>query len=259
MSKPSAETYENLRYEVRGRVAVITYDRQARRNAIDLAMYLEMVGAVERANADDHVGAIVLTNEGPVFCAGTDIKAAPPPRDPVTGRRPNMAAMGMADDTSWLHLLRRSKPSLAAIGGSAIGLGITHVLACDIRMGSQTSTYSFPFLARGTMPEFGCSGLLPQLVGYGRALDICLSSAVLDAAEAERIGLITRVAPDAELIDQALALAEKIAGYPTIPLGLTRGMFQGGMDDAALNAVLKRERDSFIAQRALEKAAREPG
>ncbi|MDB5448393.1 MAG: enoyl-CoA hydratase/carnithine racemase [Phenylobacterium sp.] len=259
MSQPGAETYENIRYEVRGRVAVITYDRQARRNAIDLSMYLEMVAAVERANADDGVGAIVLTNAGPVFCAGTDIKAAPPPRDPVTGRRPNMAGMGMADDTSWLHLLRRSKPSLAAVAGAAIGLGITHVLACDIRMGSQSSTYSFPFLARGTMPEFGCSALLPQLVGYGRALDICLSSAAMDAAEAERIGLITRVVPDGELMDQALALAEKIAGYAAVPLGLTRGMFHGVMDDAALNAVLTRERDAFIAQYRLEKAAREAG
>jgi 2-(1,2-epoxy-1,2-dihydrophenyl)acetyl-CoA isomerase len=252
-----AATYENIRYEVRGRVAVITYDRQARRNALDVPMYREIVAAVEAANADAGVGAIVLTNAGPVFCAGSDFKAEPQPRDPATGIRPTVATLGMAEDTSWLHLLRRSKPSIAAIAGSAIGLGITHALAADIRLGAQTSTYGFPFLARGTMPEFGCTALLPQLVGYGRALMLCLASSTIDAAEAERIGLIAGVAPDAELLDQALALGEKIAGYDAVPLGLTRGMFHANLDDQALNAVLRREREAFITQFRIAKAARE--
>src|SRR5271154_826910 len=184
--------FENLRYRTEGRVAVITYDRPARRNAMSLGLYRETVAAVEAANADEAVGAIVITNEGPVFCAGVDSKDPPAPKDPVTGVRPSVAVVGMAEDTSWIHLLRRSKPSIAAVNGAAIGLGVTHILAADIRFGSASSSYSFPFLALGTMPEFGCSALLPRLVGFGRAMDILLTSQKLDAAEAKAIGLITR-------------------------------------------------------------------
>ena len=128
--------FENIRYRVEGRVAVITYDRQARRNALSTPMYREVVAAVEQANADESVGAIVITHEGPVFSAGTDSKAPPEPKDPVTGIRPTVATLGMANDTSWIHLMRRSKPSVAAVNGAAIGLGLTHILPLDIRIGS---------------------------------------------------------------------------------------------------------------------------
>src|SRR5690606_9300459 len=122
-AEPPPMTYETIRYETVGKVAVITYDRQERRNAWNAPMYREAVAAIERANADDGVGAIVVTHEGPVYCAGTDFKAKPEPPDPKTGRAPNIAMVSMAQDDSWLHLLARSKPSIGAIRGAAIGLG----------------------------------------------------------------------------------------------------------------------------------------
>lgn len=239
-------SYETIRYEQTGRVAVITYDRQERRNAWSVPMYREVVAAVERANADDGVGAIVFTHEGPIYCAGTDFKAQPEPQDPQTGRSPNIAMISMAQDKSWLHLLARSKPSIGAIRGKAMGLGVTQILPFDIRIGGESSSYDFPFLKLGVMPELGCTALLPRLVGYGRAVQICLTSASLSAQEAERIGLIAEVAPDDQVLDRALAMGELIAGYPRLQTQLTRDMIRENADEHDFNTLLKRETDAFI-------------
>src|SRR5690606_23632514 len=152
--------------------------------------------------------AIVITHEGPVYCAGTDFKATPEPPDPKTGRSPNIAMVSMAQDDSWLHLLARSKPSIGAIRGAAIGLGVTQILPFDIRIGGEGSTYAFPFLRLGTMPELGCTALLPRLVGYGRAVQICLTAATLDAKKAESVGLIAEVVPDDKVLERAIEVGE---------------------------------------------------
>ncbi|MBV9996367.1 MAG: enoyl-CoA hydratase/isomerase family protein [Caulobacteraceae bacterium] len=234
-----------IRYERVGRVAVVSYDHQARRNAWGLALYREAVAAIEKANADEEVGAIVITHEGPVYCSGADFKDAPE-TDPETGRRVTVAMLAMAQDKSWLHLLARSKPSIGAIRGAAMGLGITQILPFDIRLGGEGSTYAFPFLKLQVMPELGCTALLPRLVGYGRAVHICLSAATLDAREAERIGLITGVYPDNALREQAIALAEQIAGYPALQTRLTRELLKENAGEHDLNVLLQRETDAFI-------------
>ncbi|ACG78938.1 enoyl-CoA hydratase/carnithine racemase [Phenylobacterium zucineum HLK1] len=255
-------SYETLRYEERGRVAVITYDRQERRNAWNPPMYREAVAAIERANASADVGAIVITHDGPVFCAGTDFKAEPEPPDPQTGRRPNVATLSMAQDASWLHLLARSKPTIGAIRGAAIGLGVTQILPFDIRIGGASSTYSFPFLSLGLMPELGCTALLPRLVGYGHAVDICLSSAKLSAQEALDIGLITRVAGDDDVVAEAVALGEKLAAAPALQMQLTRELLRENSGEHDANVVLARETEAFVtmfraAKEAKKKAAAE--
>jgi 2-(1,2-epoxy-1,2-dihydrophenyl)acetyl-CoA isomerase len=221
-------------------------------------MYREAVDAIERANGSDDDGAIVVTHEGPVFCSGVDFKAPPEPPDPATGRRPNVAMLSMAQDVSWLHLLARSKPSVAAVRGAAIGLGVTQILPMDIRVGGAASTYAFPFLSLSLMPELGCTALLPRLVGYGRAVDICLTSAKLAAGEAERIGLISRVVPDGEVVEAAVALAEKVAAVPPLQLGLTRKLLRDNAGEHDPNVFLQRETDAFITMfKAARAAARE--
>lgn len=248
------ETY--LRYAVDGAVAVITYDRQHRRNAWSAGMYRAVAAAIAEANADPAIGAIVLTALGPVFCAGTDLKAPPEPRDPVTGIRPNMATLAMAEGDSWLHLLAKSKPVVAAIQGVAIGAGVTQILPADIRLGAASSTYGFPFLALGTMPELGATALLPQLVGYGRAIDLCLSAATIDAAEAQRIGLIARVVPDADLLGEATATAARIAGFAPDAVRITKRMFEQNRLEKDTDRLLAREREGFVEQFRIIKARR---
>lgn len=244
-----------LRYEERGNVAVITYDRQERRNAWSVPMYRETVAAVERANADAAIGAIVITNAGPVFCAGRDLKAPPEPRDPVTGRIVNVATLSMAQDESWLHLMSRSKPVIAAVQGAAVGLGVTQILAADIRVGSQSSTFSFPFVSLGLMPELGATALLPRLVGYGRAVDLCLTAAKIDAPEAERIGLITRIFPDESFASDVLALASQVAGYPPLQMRLTKELFDANATVGDKNDFLRKEVDAFVTMFRARKAA----
>ncbi|MET0379634.1 MAG: enoyl-CoA hydratase-related protein [Spongiibacteraceae bacterium] len=236
----------SVHYEERDGVAIITYDRQERRNAWDVAMYREVVEAIQRANASDAVGAIVITHAGPVFCAGADFKGAPPPPDPVTGRSPNIAEVSMQQDSSWLHLLSESKPSIGAFHGACVGLGATQILPFDIRIGGESSTYAFPFLALGYMPELGCTALLPQIVGYARAVDICLSSAKLDAREAHRIGLITRLTADDQVLNEAIKLAMAIAKYPRLQTALTRRLFRENATERNLNTLLGREFEAFV-------------
>lgn len=237
--------FETLRYATTERVAVITYDRQERRNAWGLQMYRDVVAAVERANADPGIGAIVITHDGPVFCAGTDFKDGPHPRDPDTGARPTMAAQAMAADDSWLHLMARSKPVIGAVEGQAIGLGVTQLLAMDIRVAGKDAVFSFPFVAVGFMPELGGSALLPQIVGYGRAVDLCLTAGSVDATEALSIGLITRLAAPGEALSTAIELGQKIAQFGPLQLRLTKSLLVNNAAESDLGAALERERDAF--------------
>jgi 2-(1,2-epoxy-1,2-dihydrophenyl)acetyl-CoA isomerase len=248
--------FETIRYDQRGKVALIIYDRQERRNAWSVPMYREVVIAIEQANADAGVGAIVLTNDGPVFCAGVDFKAPPEPVEAATGRSPTVASLSMAPDDSWLHLMARSKPMIAAVNGAAIGAGVTQILAADIRMGSESSTYSFPFVSLGLMPEIGATALLSRLVGFGRALDICMTAARLDAAEALRIGLVTRVAPDDQLVDEAVALGERMAAFPSLQVKLTKDLIHANAVEADANTLLGRETQAFITMWRTQRAAK---
>ncbi|MDB5470175.1 MAG: enoyl-CoA hydratase/carnithine racemase [Caulobacter sp.] len=248
--------FQTIRYEQRGKVALITYDRQERRNAWNVPMYREIVAAIGAANAEDSVGAIVITNDGPVFCSGVDFKAPPEEKDRVTGLRPNVATLSMAPDDSWIHLIQQSKPVICAINGAAIGAGITQILAADIRVGSKSSTYAFPFTSLGLMPEIGATALLPQLIGLGRAMDLCLTAGKVDADEALRIGLITRVFDDATLVDDAVALAEKLAGFPAFTLKKTKELIYANVVEGEANAYLARETEAFVELYRVNKAAR---
>jgi enoyl-CoA hydratase/carnithine racemase len=255
---PADHAFEGyLQYEETDGVAVITYDRPERRNALSVSMYRALVRAIEKANASEAVGAIVVTHTGPVFCAGIDLKAPPEPKDPNTGIRDTVALLGMANDTSWVHLLRRSKPTVAALNGAAIGLGATHILAADIRIGTEKASFSFPFLERGTMPEFGSTALLPRIVGFSAAMEICLTSAHLDARDAMAKGLLSRVTVAESAREEALAIAAKLAQLPQLQVRLTRQLLHDNVSDSDWNAVLRREREAFIAMFRAMRAAKD--
>jgi enoyl-CoA hydratase/carnithine racemase len=257
VADPSFEGH--LLYEEVDRVAVITYDRPHRRNALSVPMYRAIIKAVEMANASDDVGAIVLAHTGPIFCSGIDLKEPPEPKDPATGIRDTVAVLGMANDTSWVHLLQRSKPTIAALDGPAIGLGATHVIATDMRIGTQKAGFSFPFLERGTMPEFGATALLPRIVGFSAALEMCLTSATLDAHESKARGLLNRVVDAESAREEAIALGVKLATLPALQVRLTRKLMHDNVAETDWNKVMTAERDAFItmfrAMRAAKAAA----
>ena len=238
--------YTAITYEEQGAVAVITYNRPEKRNAINVALMREAMAAVRQANAAEQVRAILITANGPVFSAGIDFKAPPEPKDEA-GRSPTPASIAMGqDDSNWLMLLEQSKPSIVAVHGGAIGMGLTHILGVDMRIAAASATFAFPFLRLGAMPEYGCSALLPRLVGYGRAFDLCLRSATIDAQEALRIGLVTSIHPDAELRAAALEIANKIAAYPPLQMKLTKKMFVENALEPDANAIMRRESGAFV-------------
>lgn len=240
-------SYETILYEERGPVAVITYNRPEKRNAWNVPMVRETIDAIKRVNASDGLRAFVLTAAGTVYCAGVDFKAPPEPKD-ESGRSPSAASLTMGQgDHNWLNLFAASKPNVIAVNGAAIGLGLTQILAADVRIAAQSASFAFPFLKLKAMPECGCSWLLPRLIGFGRALDLVMRSATIDAEEAQRIGLVARVVPDAELREEAIKYAELMASYPALQVGLTKRMFYDNVGETSADAVLKRENAAFVA------------
>jgi len=235
-----------VRYALSGRVAVITHDRPGRRNAWSVDSVRATVAAIQRANADDGVGAIVLTGAGNTYCAGADLKAEPQ-YDPDTGRRltPATFTMGSGDD-NWIALLARSKPVIVAVNGPATGIGATHTLAADMRVAASSASFSFPFLELGAMPECGSTALLPRLVGAGRAMDIILRAATLSATEALDIGLVTAIHPDEALLDRAVDLAEQIARLPALQVKLTKRMFSANACAQDADTIMYNENQAFI-------------
>jgi len=217
-------SFAHLVYEVVGPAAVICVNRPAYRNAWSVAVLQEIVRAIRLANDDERVHAIVLTAEGDVYSAGADLKTSRT-TDASGARAANIGAYVMGQgDNNWLRLLTESKPTIVAVNGPAIGLGVTHILAADVRIASQAATFRFPFVRLGAMPECGSTALLGRLIGFGRAVEICLRAREIDAEEALRIGLVTSLHPPHLLREAALAIAHDIAEAPPLQVKLTKQM-----------------------------------
>ena len=235
-----------IRIERSGKVALISYNRPARRNAWSVTCVRETIAAIKLANADPEVGAIVLTAEGTTFCAGADLKEAAE-YDPVTKRRLTPASFTMgAGDANWINLLIQSKPVIVAINGPAVGIGATHPLAADIRLAAKSASFSFPFLRLGAMSECGSTALLPRLIGAGRAMDILLRNATVSADEALQIGLVSAVLPDAQLREAAIALGEQIAALPPLQVKLTKRMLADNAVSADADSIMRVETEAFV-------------
>jgi enoyl-CoA hydratase/carnithine racemase len=227
------------------RVAVLTVDRPQVRNAWDVPTYRALTAGIREATADPGVGAIVLTGTGSVYCSGTDLKAPPEPADD-SGRVPTVGTLSMAREGNWLEVVARAKPLIVALNGAAVGLGATHILAADIRLAAASATIRFPFLSLRTLPELGSSALLQRLVGAGRARDLLLTGRPVGAEEALRIGLVSAVYPDGELLTAAIATAAEIASLPALQVRLTRRLLDENAGGADADTVLERESRAFI-------------
>lgn len=208
-----------LRYEQREDVALVTFGRPDRLNAWTARMASEYRWALERANDDPAVGAIVVTGDGRGFCAGADVKALSvlaagddyraddgDLRDVAKDR---VRAPDFDHDFSWPLAL--DKPVVAAVNGPAAGVGFVLACFCDVRFASESAVFTTSFARLGLPAEHGVSWMLPRLIGAGRAADLLLSSRRVGAAEALAIGLVSRVVPDAALVDDTVAYAQRMA------------------------------------------------
>lgn len=200
-------TDEQIRYEVAGRVATITLDRPERLNAFTHQMAAELIGAFDRADADDGVRAVVVTGAGRGFCAGADLSGG--------GGRFDRGAVDEAvrDEGGRvsLRIYASTKPVIAAINGPAVGVGVTMTLPMDIRLASTAARIGFVFARRGIVPEAASSWFLPRLVGISQAAEWVYTGRVFGAEEARAGGLVSSVHAPEELLPAAYALATEIA------------------------------------------------
>ena len=202
----------DLLEEVADGVAVLTMNRPDRLNALSEAMVRALCEALPRLAANPAVGAIVLTGAGRGFCAGGDVKAMAASEPTLDERH---------DGLRWRHesvrLLRTiGTVVIAAVNGPAAGAGMSLALACDLRLAARTARFRTAFAAVGFSGDFGGSWSLTRLVGTAKARELYYLNTEVDAAEAERLGMVTRVVDDAALMTEAMAMARRIAAGPRI-------------------------------------------
>jgi enoyl-CoA hydratase len=194
-----------VRYEREGAAAVVTIDRQHRRNAVDGVTASKLHEAYLRFESEDDARVLVLTGAGGIsFCAGADLKAT----ETMAGRL--MSPEGPMGFTR----LTPSKPTIAAISGFALAGGLELALWCDLRIATEGSTLGYPERRWGVPLIDGGTQRLPRIVGLGRALDLILTGRMIDAQEALSMGLLTEIVPAGAHLERALALAEGLARFP---------------------------------------------
>ncbi|MDP6605955.1 MAG: enoyl-CoA hydratase/isomerase family protein [Dehalococcoidia bacterium] len=231
--------YEQIKAERRGHVGVITLSRPEKLNAWTDQMHRELVDQVEQWNADSDIGAMVLTGEGRAFCAGADLGGFKDRLETVDDAPAGGSATNFS--TPWTTLLRQSKPVVAAINGYAMGVGLTMVLPCDVRLAAEGAQVSIRFVKVGLLPELGSTRLLPQIVGLGNATDMCLTGRMVGAEEALRMGLVIDVTPADQLLDASIAKAEELAGNPPSVVRFIKELLAKNPLDQDLDAVMERE------------------
>jgi enoyl-CoA hydratase/carnithine racemase len=221
-------SYEQITVEQLGRVALITLNRPEKLNAWTPTMMAELRAAMEVAATDQGTGAIVVTGAGRAFCAGADIDAVfkTNVENREAGRQETTAAQPGGGD--WVGFLRKlPKPTIAAINGAAVGIGITQILPMDIRIASEQARIGMFFVKMGLVPELASSALLPQMVGQSRAIEWCLSGRLIPAAEAKEAGLIAEVVPPESLVDRAVELGEQLSGQSAFAMTKIRQLVIG--------------------------------
>jgi 2-(1,2-epoxy-1,2-dihydrophenyl)acetyl-CoA isomerase len=239
-------TFAHLRTERADHVLTVTLDRPDRLNAVNGAMAEELRGLLADADHDDGVRAVVLTGAGRGFCAGVDVADLAASAGAGDGGGPAGLRQAMRQRALPLArtLLDVETPLVAAVNGACAGAGMGLALACDVVVASEQATFTMAFVRRGLVPDYATTYLLPRLVGLRAARELCLLGDTVPAAEAERIGLVTRVVPQAELLGVAASYARRFAEGAGVALRLTKRLLSGSFDVDAATA-LDRE---FTAQ-----------
>ena len=200
-------TYETLLTETQGRVALIRLNRPKQLNALNDILMDELGASLTGFDADDGIGCIVLTGSDKAFAAGADIG--------VMAQKTFMEAYrGDFITRNWERIGTVRKPVIAAVAGYALGGGCELAMMCDFIIAADSARFGQPEIKIGIIPGAGGTQRLPRAVGKSKAMDMALTARTMDAAEAERAGLVSRVVPADKLLDEALAAAQVIAGYP---------------------------------------------
>lgn len=222
--------HEHLRYAVEGPLATITLNRPERMNAFTWEMVDAWAAALLEAQADEKVHVIIVTGAGRAFCSGGDIQGMGQRQE----RTPLMRKTELAGHVHRIPLALESvdKPVIAAINGAATGAGLDLALQCDLRFAAASARLGETYVRVGLVPGAGGTWFLPRLVGTAKALELFWTGDLIDAAEAERIGMINKVLPDEGLMSHVKGVAEKIAQGPQLSVRfIKRAVHQGARID----------------------------
>ncbi|MEO0982533.1 MAG: enoyl-CoA hydratase-related protein [Pseudomonadota bacterium] len=237
--------YEQIRVERRGEVELLTMNRPDKLNAWTPKMSEELADAIQKANADEDVGAIVLTGEGRGFCAGADMDATFKTR--LDGGDPGAdtagGSGGLPAGLDWISLIRDSKPCIAAVNGAAVGIGVTQILPFDVIVASEKAKFGFVFVKVGIVPELASTHFLTQRVGWGRANELMLTARLVPGAEAVELRLADILTPPDEVVDTAVRLGAQIAQNPAPMLRMTKDLLMRNAVETDLTTVQRRETD----------------
>ena len=226
--------YEDILVDVADDVCTITLNRPHRLNAWTGRMSAELYDAIDAANGNPNVGAIVLTGAGRGFCAGADIKDSFQARLDDSGESAAMRG-------DWIELVRASKPLIAAVNGACVGVGATMILPMDVIVASDQARFGMAFVKMGVTPELGSSHFLVARVGFGRASEMCLTGRLYSGEEAFNLGLADRLVPHDQLMSQATELAREIAGNPAPHLRWVKQLITANGFETDIKAVQKLE------------------
>lgn len=237
-------SFENIIVETRGRVGLITINRPKAMNALNDRVVDEISAALDAFEASEDIGAMVITGSDRAFAAGADIGA--------------MAQFSYMDaykseyiTRNWERVKTCRKPVIAAVAGYALGGGCELAMMCDIIIAADTARFGQPEVTLGVLPGAGGTQRLPRAVGKAKAMDMCLTARMMDAAEAERAGLVSRVVPADTLLDEALIAASTIASY-SLPVVMMIKESVSRAFESGLNEGLLFERRVFHSSFALE-------
>ena len=198
------QTYQNILVEHRGAVGIVTLNRPAALNALNAALIAELAAALDDLERDETIGAIVVTGNEKAFAAGADVKEMVSKTYPETYCEDFITS-------GWERIAQCRKPVIAAVDGFALGGGCEIAMMCDIVIAADTARFGQPEINLGTIPGAGGTQRLTRFVGKAKAMDLCLTGRMMDAAEAERAGLVSRIVPAAELLSEAVKIAERVA------------------------------------------------
>ena len=204
-------SYEFITVEQKGRVGLITLNRPKQLNALSPGLMSELGKALAGFDADAGIGAILLPGSEKAFAAGADI----------TAMKDFSYMQAYMDDyiTGWEHFRSVRKPVIAAVAGYALGGGNELAMQCDIVIAAENAKFGQPEINLGIMPGYGGTQRLPRYTSKAKAMDLCLTARMMDAQEAERAGLVSRIVPLEKLMEEALAVADKIANY-SLPVAM---------------------------------------
>jgi enoyl-CoA hydratase/carnithine racemase len=252
--------FEQILVDRRDGVLILTLNRPEKLNAWTPIMSAELAAAITDANGDDEIGAIVVTGAGRGFCAGADISGQfarnLEARDGDGGEaaeRRSAPAQREPRAVDWVTLCRQSKPLVAAINGPCIGVGLTMVLPFDQLLAAEGAKLSCRFVKMGLVPELASSHWLVTRCGWGAASWLALSGTTVLAEEGQRLGLVDRVVPPDQLLDEALAVASELGSNPGPQVRMIKDLLTKNATEGDLAAVQQREIDAIqIAYRSPE-------